>query len=198
MAKRKLIALTLAATGLLGLGYLFGDSEQADEAASTRHFKNQVWIERMPKSQRDMVGHLAFIKHPRGRIGVAGRSSQWRHFIELMHWKLSGSTLKVYMPQDEIRTEVEVRTWKCEGEAPKPFELCLELSAKGRKVVYYSRKDWVIDPKDAHDSVQALVEDAPELEAVFEHVAGPEALEGGFESAPELEDYRRVDSLLLE
>ncbi|MGH0031865.1 MAG: hypothetical protein ACQGVC_18915 [Myxococcota bacterium] len=102
------------------------------------------------------------------------------------------------MPQDEIRTEVEVRTWKCEGEAPKPFELCLELSAKGRKVVYYSRKDWVIDPKDAHDSVQALVEDAPELEAVFEHVAGPEALEGGFESAPELEDYRRVDSLLLE
>lgn len=198
MANRKLFTLTLAGAGLVGLGYfMFGDGAPEEEASRAKHLANQVWIERMPRSERDMIGHLSFIKHPRaGRVGVAGRSSQWRHLIEVFFWKLNGNKLEVHMPQDEVRGELQARTWKCKGEAPDPFELCLELSARGRKTVFYSKKEWVIDPKDAQGSLDDLADEEPELAVLFEQ-ARDEIEAAQTAEAPSLESYTVVDTLAL-
>jgi hypothetical protein len=47
-----------------------------------------------------------------------------------------------------------------ECDAPKPFELCLDLEGDSGKRRYYSRHDWVIEPGEAVDTA---FEDAPEL-----------------------------------
>ena len=74
--------LGVAGVGAWMLGQrMFGGDDAVAESA--KHAVNQVWIERLPTDQRDMVHHLVLVRHARGRIGAVGRSSQWRHFVEL-------------------------------------------------------------------------------------------------------------------
>jgi hypothetical protein len=166
---------TLAAVGAAGAtlwwagSALFGDAS----TAGAKHAVNQVWIERLPANPRDRVDHFVLVRHPEGRIGAIGKSSQWRHHIELFLWGLEGDKLSVFLPQDEVKASLKVRTWECAGEAPKPFELCLELSnAKGRSVTMYSRKDWVIDPGSAADSLEAIADDEPALAGLVAELDG--------------------------
>src|SRR5690606_24325650 len=124
----------------------------------------------LPENERDMIGHLALIQNRRMRIGVAGRSSQWRIFIEAFKWGLERDRLSLYFPQEAVKAQVKVRTWRCAGEAPDPCELCLEVSSGRRKATYYSREDWVIDADDLEGSREQLVAATPELASVFDHV----------------------------
>lgn len=202
MAKSKrLLALVLGA-GAIGVGswfFLSGDGD--DDAAGTKHLVNQVWVERLPESRRDMIGHLALIKHQRGKIGVVGKSSQWRHFIELFEWKRDGNKLKLHFPQDKQKLQVGVRTWDCRNEAPDPFELCLEIAVKERKRVYYSRRDWVIDPHDVDGSIAELAEANPELAPVLQEIgedAIPAELELELESAEDWPEEPAAHPLLTE
>ncbi|MFO0632182.1 MAG: hypothetical protein U0168_04955 [Nannocystaceae bacterium] len=183
--------LGAAGIGAWQLGQRLWGSDSAD-ASSARHAVNQVWIERLPTDQRDMISHFLLIKHPQGRIGGVGKSSQWRHFVELFQWGLEGERLSVYLPQEQQKAQLRVRTWECDGEAPDPFELCLELSSGKRSVTMYSRKDWVIEPKDVAGSLAAIAEDTPELAstlAAFEPEAVPAEL------AADAESWRSVELL---
>ena len=197
MAKgaKKLLAVALAGAGIygawtIGKSLLSGDDEASE---STRHVVNQVWIERMPQSARDMIGHLVVVDHPQGHFGAAGKSSQWRHIIEGFVWKLEGHRLNVYFPQDEVHAAVAVRTYDCEGEAPAPFELCLEISNGRRSMTYYSRRDWKIEPHDVADSLADIVDDTPELGVLTDHLVETTA------DIDELdvESYETVDALPL-
>jgi hypothetical protein len=107
---------------------------------------NQLWIERIPQGPRDMVWYLAAIEHDDHRLGVLGRSSRWRVFSDGFLWKQEGEQFSYVTPQNGCRGTVKARTWKCAGEAPKPFELCLELESEGKRYRYYSRNDWEIRP----------------------------------------------------
>jgi hypothetical protein len=152
--------------GLAGAAWwVSGDGEQG--VSGTDHLVNQVWIERVPADHRDQIAHLLMIDHPRARrVGVAGRSSQWRHMIEVFMWRLDGSTLDLAFPQDRVRSRLQARTWDCEGDAPEPFELCLELSRGDRKVRMYSRHEWEVDPQHASADLRELMNDHVELRAV--------------------------------
>ena len=39
--------------------------------------------------------------------------------------------LELGFPQENQRLRVTARTWRCKGEAPRPFELCLTLTHDG-------------------------------------------------------------------
>lgn len=134
------------------------------EATSARHLENRAWIERMPQSDRDVVNHLLVLNSRDGRYGAAGRSSAWRHVLEIFRWQREEDRLTLEFPQERVRVEFTARTWECEDEAPAPFELCLELSRQGRSVRFYSRHEWVVEP---HAAISAR------REAIAE--AGPEA-----------------------
>lgn len=170
----KLLGLALVGAGAYGLWSvgqgLLGDDE---ETAGTKHLVNQVWIERMPKDQRDMIGHLVLVEVPEGRVGAAGKSSQWRILVELFQWGLEGKRLSVFFPQERVKAQLEVRTWSCEGEAPRPFELCLEVSNGRRKATFYSMEEWHIEPDRAEASLAELRESYPELGAVGQDVVIP-------------------------
>ena len=165
---KKIVVVALvgaAAVGAWSVGAaLFGGDP---EAVSAKHAVNQIWIERLPTDSRDQVNHFVLVRHPQGKVGAVGKSSQWRHFVELFMWGLEGEQLSVYLPQEQQKAQLRVRTWECSAEAPEPFELCLELSSKKRSVTMYSRKDWIIDPKDVQGSLAELVAETPELAGIL-------------------------------
>ncbi len=165
MANRrsKFLMLGLAAATAYGAwsvgSSLLGDDDS--ETEGTRYVVNQVWLERLPENHRDMIGHVSIIDHPQGKVGIVGKSSNWRHFIEVFMWKLDGHRLQLFFPQDEVRSNVRVNTYDCEGDAPHPFEICMDVSAGDRKATYYSRRDWKIEPHDVEGSLEALAETSP-------------------------------------
>jgi hypothetical protein len=186
----KVLGLALAGASMYGLWSLASCGDEDEEVASTQHVVNQVWIERAPEGPRDMIGHLVLLDMPEGRIGVTGRSSQWRHLIELFQWGLEGHRLSTFFPQDRVKAQVRVRSWRCEGEAPEPFELCLEVSTRSRSATFYSLEEWKIDPKRVDESLAELEQQHPALADVMSEVSIPVAL-----SPEQLEDYTEVDTL---
>ena len=164
MAKLK-AALVLGAVAAVGVG-TYSLLSPDEDSAGTRNLTNQVWIERMPHDPRDMIQHVVLLDKDGEQFGIVGRSSTWRHFVELFGWRLERNRLKLFFPQERVKGEVSVRTWRCEGEAPEPFELCLEFSNNGRSMQFYSRTDWVV--KDA-ESLEALTVEVPELASVFDN-----------------------------
>ncbi|NVB38944.1 hypothetical protein G6O69_13970 [Pseudenhygromyxa sp. WMMC2535] len=161
-AHAKTIALALAGFCTFGL-WKVGSALFADDGAqAAKHLVNRPWIDHVPEDGRDMIGHLVVLEHPKGHFGATGRSSSWRHRVEVFKWEQHGDALHFFFPQDRVRSAVEVRTWACKGEAPAPFDLCLELRARnGRSMTLYSRKDWEIDVRDVGGSLAAL--DVPGL-----------------------------------
>ena len=99
-----------------------------------------------------------------GRFGAVGRSSAWRHVLEIFKWHREDSQLTLFFPQERTKAQFDIRTWDCKGEAPRPFELCLELSRGHRSVTFYSRYDLVVDPHAVAENGEAAV-----AELVAEH-----------------------------
>lgn len=189
---RILLGLVVAGAGLAGTFALQRALSDDAETAAAKHAVNQVWIERLPADQRDMIGHFVLVDHKQGRIGAIGKSSQWRHFFELFQWGLEGDRLSVFLPQDKVKAQLQVRTWKCAGEAPEPFELCMELTSGRKSAKFYSRTDWVIEPHDVAGSIEGLVEESPELAQVLHAIPSESA-----EELPTVEaaDWAEIDVL---
>lgn len=183
----KVVGLALAGASVYGVWTLAQDGD--DELTGTRHVVNQVWIERAPQGPRDMIGHLVLLDIPEGRFGAAGRSSQWRHLIEVFQWGLEGSRLSVFFPQDRVKAQLRVRSWQCKGEAPEPFELCLEISNGRRSAMFYSLEEWRIDPDHVGESLAELGQE-PALAKVLPDVGVTVEI-----PAEELADYGEFDAL---
>ena len=166
MAKTKATLVSLVMVGACAFGAwkvgtcVLGE----DEASSAEHFVNRVWLERMPEDDRDMITHLVALDTRDGRFGAVGRSSAWRHVLEIFKWHREDSQLTLFFPQERTKAQFDIRTWDCKGEAPRPFELCLELSRGHRSVTFYSRYDLVVDPHAVAENGDAAV-----AELVAEH-----------------------------
>ncbi len=169
----KLFVLVLAGSCVFGAWKLGTALFGSDEAQATDKLVNQVWIDHMPADHRDMVTHLVVLDHREGKFGAIGQSSTWRHSFEVFKWKLSGNQLDVYFPQESVRGRVTVKTWRCEGDAPEPFELCLQLSnpSGNETAMLYSRDDWKIRPRAMLDSFEAIADDYPQLAGLFEELS---------------------------
>ena len=116
-------------------------------AAGPQWLSNQIWVERIPRDERDMFFHLIMVDHDDQQIGVVGRSSRWRARFDLFQWAVSDNVVSALFPQDNRRLSMQARTWACAGEAPgPPFELCLELKGPRQTFRLYSRKEWVVRP----------------------------------------------------
>lgn len=187
-----LLGLALAGAGAYGM-FTLGQSLLADdEAAGTQHVLNQVWIERLPQNNRDMIGHLVMLDLDEGRLGATGRSSQWRHLVELFHFGLEGNRLSLFFPQERVKAQLTVRSWQCEGEAPEPFELCLEISDGHRSAQLYSLEEWHIDPDNVAESLQEIRRSHPDMAGTLADVSTPMPV-----SAEEFDSYSEADAAAL-
>jgi len=155
--KKLVVAASVAAlaTGL----YAFFTPSRPEAPA---HLLDRVWIDHVPRGPTDLVTHLVVLKKPEGNDvgGVIGRSSQWHVGIDIFQRKLDGERMRLFFPQHRRALNMSVRTWKCAGDAPEPFELCLELGHGKDKMRLYSRNDWTING-DLPDFARAFT-DVPE------------------------------------
>ena len=168
MAKTKATLVSLVMVGACAFGAwkvgtcVLGE----DEASSAEHFVNRVWLERMPEDDRDMITHLLLLDTDDGRFGAVGRSSAWRHVVEIFKWSLEEDRLALFFPQERQRALFKARTWECAGEAPEPFDLCLELSRGDRKIHFFSNHEWVVRPEDGavdEAAIRRIFADTPAL-----------------------------------
>jgi hypothetical protein len=175
-SKSKLFVLALAGACAFGVWKLGAAVFADDEEQGTKQLVDQVWIDHMPQDERDLITHLVVLDHPQGKFGAVGHSSRWRHMAEVFLWKLDGDKLKLHLPQDRVRVNLGVKTWRCEGDAPAPFELCLQLTnPRGGTVMLYSRDDWKIRPRDMADSLADIVDEHPQLAGVVEEIGESQA-----------------------
>ncbi|MDP2343113.1 MAG: hypothetical protein Q8O67_19305 [Deltaproteobacteria bacterium] len=140
--------LSLAAVVVLSLAAGCTDDVEA-AGVDWKIVENRVWIERMPKNERDMIRQLVLLNEEDGKKpGAVMRCSKFRWLVDAVKWSHKGSRLHLNFLQVREEREATVRSWSCKGDAPKPFELCLELSDGDKKRRYYSMKEWVVDDVD--------------------------------------------------
>lgn len=182
MAKRgkswvNLLLLAGAVLGVWQLGKVFFGGE-----SGSKRLLNQLWLERMPRDERDMVYATVLIEHEKHRVGVVARGSRWRGYQDAFVWRLEGDRLRARFPQDDKRYQVTVKTWECEGQVPRPFQLCLEVRNGDQSLRFFSRKDWVVRPHG-----EALPPEVAGLEPSWSRAlaaaADVEVGEGGIEAA---------------
>lgn len=192
MTRNLAVLAVLAAIGALTVGtYKLGAALLGAGAGAPR-LHNQVWIERLPVDDRDMIHHLVLVDDEGERFGAFGKSSQWRHFVELFRWAREDARLTLLLPQERRRLDLGVKVWECAGEAPAPFQLCLELSNKRKTMRYYSRHDWSLD---GADSLAAVTAAHPELARVLELPAATPALDAEFAAGFTVTDDTLSDAL---
>lgn len=135
--------------------------------------ENRAWIERMPRTPRDMTKKIAFIHDDGERMGVVVHSSEFRLFLDVFHWfRRDDGRVRMTFPQDQKERLPFVRAWKCKGEAPAPFELCLEVKHNDQRHLFYSMEEWEIGHTDALSA----------RGAAWNQLGGVEPVEGAAES----------------
>jgi len=143
----------VSAVGLLGYGASWLLESEPD-------VENMVWLERLPRNDRDRIGSIIFVAPPDidERIGAVGYSSTWQQRTDLFRYGIVRGKARLVFPQDGRKVVLGVKATRCEGRAPEPLDLCLDLTlADGDTVTFYSsealrlpfpeaRPDLPIDP----------------------------------------------------
>ncbi|MEL6345709.1 MAG: hypothetical protein AAFV53_21550 [Myxococcota bacterium] len=145
------VSLAAAAVGALFFGAELLDEPDAQRPGpGLKLLTNQVWIDHLPRSERDMINQLIFIDKHGQRPGFFVRASVWRQFIERGRWTVGQGQegLQVHFPQNDRRLKMKWRAYECKGKAPEPFELCLDLTIMGRTLKMYSTKEWRVEDID--------------------------------------------------
>lgn len=144
MLKKRMVKLLVVLAAIYFIfKFLFGLSAGCGGASTegTELLVNHPWIERMPKDPRDSIHGLILVERGR-RLGAASHGSLFRYSLDMLGWKASGDSVELLFLQDERKESFHYRAWKCKGEAPKPFDLCLELESRGKHFKMYSRGEW--------------------------------------------------------
>ncbi len=127
--------------------------------------QNHFYIDHAPRDERDMVKQLAYITHEGQNVGVRGQSSRFRFFVDVLTWQRQGNTLRSTVLQTNKKLQTTFRAWRCQGKAPRPFELCLELKEGDRVRHYFSRNDWIIESAADASALAARVDIDPSASA---------------------------------
>ena len=188
MSKRtpKLLAATaIAALSYGAWSFLSSDDDPAG-SESAELMVNHIWIERLPTDERDMIGFYVPIRHSQGRVGAAGRSSQWRQLADMFLWSLEGDRLQLYFGQERVRFKGKAKAWRCDQNG---FDLCLQISDGRHSLLMYSMDEWEIDP-DSEEAPEAFADKAPQIADALE-----DALRSPVDAPADLDTFQDVAAL---
>lgn len=140
MRWRLFVRLSVFLAGALGAWLFFGAPWEAAKKPDAQYLLNRVWVERAPANDRDQVLYFGVFGRSKLSGGFIARASTWRVNAERFRFTLKGKTLELELPQEDVRVSFEVRTWKCKGDAPKGYDLCLELRRDGQNLRLYGQE----------------------------------------------------------
>lgn len=114
-------------------------------------FKNQIWVNRMPKDETDMINIVAFVDESDedSGLGVNVLQSVWHLQQDILLWERSNDQIDTFFPQYGMENELGFKVSKCQVEE---FDLCLDFSFEQPESYggwqnkrFYSRTEWVIE-----------------------------------------------------
>jgi hypothetical protein len=126
----------------------------AEPLDSDRLFANRVWIDHIPRNERDTIN--VFVAVSEHSIGAFQATSAWRGAFEAFRYEASGGELRLLYPQTGDRERVRTKARRCSDGG---MDFCLEIDGASRGVKkYYSREGWEIDSTRDLDAVKQRVE----------------------------------------
>ena len=157
MKKLVLAVLVVATVAFVAVRRGGNDStESADAVVENKLVVDRIWIDHIPRNDRDTFQlFVAITEQP---FGIFQATSQWKGQYELFQYEMNGDELRLVYGQDGSKDKVKARARKCDE---KGMDYCLELSGASRGVKkYYSMEEWVIDGRmDTLDHLRARVQD---------------------------------------
>jgi hypothetical protein len=149
------ILLSMAALGAVGYGVVHWRTHAAKHAtpAQAELVTNRLWIDHMPKNDRDTI--QVFLTIDEDNVGVFQAGSGWKGSYEMFRYESHGGELRIVYPQTGDKETVKAKATACREAG---FDYCLELSGGTRGVQrYYSMRDWELDSMPAADAkIKAL------------------------------------------
>jgi hypothetical protein len=137
----------LAVVGIAGLA-VGGWKIHSHKAVATDGGKlvaDRVWIDHMPRSERDTVN--VFIVLSSDPFGVFQASSRWQGQFEMFMYEQKGNEIRAVFPQTDTKETIKATAKKCDQ---KGFDFCLELGGGKHGVArYYSMEGWDVGSADA-------------------------------------------------
>ena len=140
--------------GAVATASIWSWKRTAEPADGTKLMADRIWIDHIPRNERDIVNVFAAISEH--SIGVFNATSAWRGNFEGFRYEASGGDLRVVYPQTGDRERITVNARRCnDGQ----MDFCLELDGASRGVKkYYSREGWEIDRARDLDAVKQRIE----------------------------------------
>lgn len=139
--KKTLLVLALATTATYSAWRVTRGSDAPAAAHDDRLALDRIWIDHIPRNDRDTFQVFAAITQE--PFGIFQATSQWKGAFELFRYEAHGGEMRVVYPQTGEREKIKVNARACNE---KGFDYCLELSGASRGVKrYYSLEGWVID-----------------------------------------------------
>lgn len=137
---KKLLVLATVSATVYGAWQLF-DRDDARPATDGALVTDRVWLDRLPRGERDTIN--VFLTITDESLGVFQAGSRWRGAYELFTFEAHGGELRVLYPQTGERESLHAKVTTCNEGA---MDYCLELKGGSRGVQrYYSMKGWEID-----------------------------------------------------
>lgn len=153
--KKLVLVAVLASIG--GVAVYKWKSAPRAEATDAKLVTDRIWIDHMPRNDKDIVQIFAAISD--NSIGVFQSGSQWTGQFEIFRYELSGDDMRMVYPQTNSREKATVRARKCNENR---MDFCLEIDGASRGVKkYYSREGWELGAGDL-DSVKHRVDQVVE------------------------------------
>lgn len=129
-------------------------SDEVVEQADPNYVVDRIWIDHIPKGERDVI--QVFVAITEQPFGVFQAASQWKGAFELFRYESHGNEIRIHYGQTGERETVKTRATKCNE---KSFDYCLELDGASRGVKkYYSMKGWEIDGVASVEEIRAHIE----------------------------------------
>jgi hypothetical protein len=126
----------------------------APVAAAENLVTNRIWIDHLPRHDRDLVQVFAMIT--RNPFGIFEVRSAWTGTFEAFRYEMHGDEVRTVFPQKGDRETIKVHARRCHD---KGMDFCLDISGASRGVKhYYSREGWELPPNAAADSVHELAQ----------------------------------------
>ncbi len=105
---------------------------------------NRAWAERMPRDRKDMVTWFVPLDMNGKKFGIAEQMSHFAFAGERFVYTRDGGRLTLSFQQTGRKMTLDTKVRDCKGTAPQGFDLCLDLTAGGERVTFYSKRSWTI------------------------------------------------------
>lgn len=162
MNKLALVAIaSLAAGSLWALHHHRATSR--DDAAAAHLVEDRVWLDHLPRNDKDTVQLFALLSDQ--SFGIFQATSAWRGQHEIFRFELDRAELRLVYPQTGDRERATVKARQCDDNG---MDYCLEITGASHGVKkYYSRKGWEIDagskaslPQQVEDKLALLTQNS--------------------------------------